>query len=357
MKTENRSNRLFWFVASLFPTAKKLKVSTLHRTHIFSASQDPRVVQKSRHFIMICNTVHKRNRLHLYVNLLYLDFQSYNLFAATIGGQPSAVKVVDFQNVSKRTMSVTCHRHILPQNFASSSLGYGHGFMDEDTTHPSCMPKSKEGSGAWFSSSKQWITNSSTTPLTTPRLMLQDVSYSNTNLKMSKAAPWHSIAEMPYNITAKSIPLNPRAPGLKSNQPFPGEKQKPSKSWWKKMVVSEVSQHILLRAKLTTWVWYVHLGVRNHRSKDPFPFFNWLCHTSLSHGVFVFTSANPFPFGISCFGHFFPPPHWQRRHVDVLSRPSFRRRRAWVGHCRKVEGQKEITEKHESKKREAQKNG
>ena len=142
-----------------FSNKKKSKSPPSTGLICFSASQDLRVVQKSRHFIMICNTVHKRNRPHLYVNLLYLDFQSYNLFAATIGGQPSAVKVVDFQNVSKSTMSVTCHRHILPQNFASSGLGYGHGFMDEDTTHPCCTPKSKEGSGAWFSSSKQWITN------------------------------------------------------------------------------------------------------------------------------------------------------------------------------------------------------
>ena len=41
---------------------------------------------------------------------------------------------------------------------------------------------------------------------------------------------------MPYNITAKSIPLNPRAPGLKSYQPFP-EKNKNhpkvgGKKWW-----------------------------------------------------------------------------------------------------------------------------
>lgn len=35
IKAENRSNGLFWFVASLFLTAKKLKVSTLHRTHMF----------------------------------------------------------------------------------------------------------------------------------------------------------------------------------------------------------------------------------------------------------------------------------------------------------------------------------
>ena len=129
------------------------------------------------------------------------------------------------------------------------------------------------------------------------------------------------------------------------------------------MVVSEVSQnkftqkfqgftHLIyisnsivrkLRVKLTTWVWYFHLGVRKNRS-------NWLCHTSLSHGAFVFTSANPFPFGISCFGHFFPPPHWQRRHVDVLSRPSFRRRRAWVGHCRKSKAKKKSLKKMRAKR-------
>lgn len=193
--------------------------------------------------------------------------------------------------------------------------------------------------------------------------MLQDVSC-HMDLKMSKAslirhllaAPWLSKAEMPYNITAKSIPLNPRAPGLKSYQPLPG-KTKTIQKLVEKNGGSTRSLPTHFAEGQTDYVSLVPPPVRNHRSKDPFPFFNWLCHTSLSHGVFVFTSANPFPFGISCFGHFFPPPHWQRRHVDVLSRPSFRRRRAWVGHCRKVEGQKEITEKHESKKREAKKNG
>ena len=170
------------------------------------------------------------------------------------------------------------------------------------------------------------------------------------------AAPWLSIAECPTISQLNGSLSTHGLLGLKVTSLFL-RKTKTIQKLVEKNGGSTRSLPTHFAEGQTDYVSLVPPPVRNHRSKDPFPFFNWLCHTSLSHGVFVFTSANPFPFGISCFGHFFPPPHWQRRHVDVLSRPSFRRRRAWVGHCRKVEGQKEITEKHESKKREAKKNG
>lgn len=189
--------------------------------------------------------------------------------------------------------------------------------------------------------------------------MLQDVSYSNTNLKMCKAslmchllaAPWLSIAEMPYNITAESIPLNPgSSPGLKSNQPFPEKNKNHPKvggkngGFWSlpKQIHSEISGiysfdlHLqLYRAQIEGQTDYVSLVLPPWCAKKSKQLA--LSHISFAW-CFRFYLRQSVPFRNFVFRTLFPPATLaatsRRRSVAALLSPSTRL--GWT--LQKVEG-------------------